>query len=156
MLPLSLYCLTFKIGDFGMARDLMDDTYYTSQTTSKIPVKWTAPEVSRYKVIILKKQHQIHSKASVNVTTTYQTTSFSSDDHLPDHIFFQALLYKKYSSDSDVWSYAMLLFEVWTVGKKPYPSMSNQNVIRIIKSGHCQPPPSGCPRAIYKLMVDCW
>lgn len=28
-----------------MARDLMDDTYYTSQGGSKIPVKWTAPEV---------------------------------------------------------------------------------------------------------------
>ncbi len=34
----------FKIGDFGMARDLMDDTYYTS-SGGKIPVKWTAPEV---------------------------------------------------------------------------------------------------------------
>ncbi len=28
-----------------MARDLMDDTYYTSKG-GKIPVKWTAPEVS--------------------------------------------------------------------------------------------------------------
>lgn len=28
-----------------MARDLMDDTYYTAQGGSKIPVKWTAPEV---------------------------------------------------------------------------------------------------------------
>ena len=28
-----------------MARDLMDDTYYTS-SGGKIPVKWTAPEVS--------------------------------------------------------------------------------------------------------------
>ena len=27
-----------------MARNLMDDTYYTSQG-GKIPVKWTAPEV---------------------------------------------------------------------------------------------------------------
>ena len=34
----------FQIGDFGMARDLMDDTYYKS-SGGKIPVKWTAPEV---------------------------------------------------------------------------------------------------------------
>ena len=33
-----------KVGDFGMARDLMDDTYYTS-SGGTIPVKWTAPEV---------------------------------------------------------------------------------------------------------------
>ena len=40
----SNYPLPFQIGDFGMARDLMDDTYYTSKG-GKIPVKWTAPEV---------------------------------------------------------------------------------------------------------------
>ena len=32
-----------------MARDLMDDTYYTAKTKGgKIPVKWTAPEVHPY------------------------------------------------------------------------------------------------------------
>lgn len=38
--------LLFQIGDFGMARDLMDDTYYKS-SGGKIPVKWTAPEVRK-------------------------------------------------------------------------------------------------------------
>ena len=38
-------CL-LQIGDFGMARDLMDDTYYKS-SGGKIPVKWTSPEVRR-------------------------------------------------------------------------------------------------------------
>ena len=33
-----------QIADFGMARDLEESTYYTSQG-GKIPVKWTAPEV---------------------------------------------------------------------------------------------------------------
>ena len=29
-----------------MARDLMDETYYTAKTRgAKIPIKWTAPEV---------------------------------------------------------------------------------------------------------------
>jgi len=34
-----------QVADFGMARDLMDDPYYMS-SRGKIPVKWTAPEVS--------------------------------------------------------------------------------------------------------------
>ena len=39
-------CDFIQIGDFGMARDLMYDSYYTSATKGgKIPVKWTAPEV---------------------------------------------------------------------------------------------------------------
>ena len=33
-----------QIADFGMARDLMDDSYYRS-SGGQIPVKWTAPEV---------------------------------------------------------------------------------------------------------------
>ena len=38
--------LSAQIGDFGMARDLTDETYYEVKNGSKIPVKWTAPEVS--------------------------------------------------------------------------------------------------------------
>lgn len=37
-------CFFNQVADFGMARNLMDDTYYTS-SGGKIPVKWTAPEV---------------------------------------------------------------------------------------------------------------
>ena len=37
--------IPFQIGDFGMARNLIDDTYYKS-SGGKIPVKWTSPEVN--------------------------------------------------------------------------------------------------------------
>lgn len=33
---------------------------------------------------------------------------------------------------------------------------SHMQVIELAFSGLCQVPPSGCPRAIYLLMVDCW
>ena len=37
---------TKQIADFGMARDLEDETYYTPKSkVGKIPIKWTAPEV---------------------------------------------------------------------------------------------------------------
>ena len=34
-----------QIADFGMSRDLSDSDYYVSQG-GKIPIKWTAPEVT--------------------------------------------------------------------------------------------------------------
>ena len=68
----------------------------------------------------------------------------------------QALLYKKYSTDSDVWSYGMVLFEIWSVAKKPFSSVTNMQALRLIQTGFCQAPPPGCPRAVYELMVDCW
>ena len=50
----------------------------------------------------------------------------------------------------------MVLFEIWSVGKKPFSKISNAEVLRNINTGYNQPPPPGCPRAIYQLMVDCW
>ena len=37
-------CITYQIADFGMARDVANDTYYIT-SGGKIPLKWTAPEV---------------------------------------------------------------------------------------------------------------
>jgi len=38
----------FQIGDFGMARDVENEGDYYKSHGGIIPVKWTAPEVSRY------------------------------------------------------------------------------------------------------------
>ncbi len=40
----------------------------------------------------------------------------------------EALHYKKYSTASDVWAYGCLLFEIWSIGHKPFEGMSNQEV----------------------------
>ena len=42
---ISVMCVCAQISDFGMSRDLEDENYYFSHG-GKIPVKWTAPEVS--------------------------------------------------------------------------------------------------------------
>ena len=68
----------------------------------------------------------------------------------------EALVYKKYSTASDVWSYAMVLYEIWSVGNKPFHDLSNIDVIARIQNRQCLAAPSGCPRSVYSLMVDCW
>ena len=40
----------------------------------------------------------------------------------------EALHYKKYSSTSDVWAYGCLLYEIWSVGYKPFEGVPNVKV----------------------------
>uniref|UniRef100_A0A1X7TR88 Tyrosine-protein kinase catalytic domain-containing protein n=1 Tax=Amphimedon queenslandica TaxID=400682 RepID=A0A1X7TR88_AMPQE len=67
-----------------------------------------------------------------------------------------ALHYKKYSSASDVWSYGAVMYEIWSIGYKPFELYTNQECIRLVDSGYRLPPPPGCPKPMYKLMIQCW
>ena len=40
----------------------------------------------------------------------------------------EAIFYKKYSEKSDVWSYGVTLYEVWTVGRVPWDSFDTEEV----------------------------
>ncbi len=40
----------------------------------------------------------------------------------------EAIQYRKFTSASDVWSYAIVMWEVMSYGERPYWDMSNQDV----------------------------
>ncbi|GCC28779.1 tyrosine-protein kinase FRK [Chiloscyllium punctatum] len=68
----------------------------------------------------------------------------------------EAIHSNKFSIKSDVWSFGILLYEIITLGKMPYPGMSNYQVIQELGRGYRMPCPSECPPALYEIMVDCW
>uniref|UniRef100_A0A663FE07 receptor protein-tyrosine kinase n=1 Tax=Aquila chrysaetos chrysaetos TaxID=223781 RepID=A0A663FE07_AQUCH len=67
-----------KICDFGLARDVVNNSDYIVRGNARLPVKWMAPE---------------------------------------------SLFERTYTMKSDVWSYGILLWEIFSLGVNPYPGI---------------------------------
>ncbi|KAL9964183.1 hypothetical protein ACROYT_G027778 [Oculina patagonica] len=68
----------------------------------------------------------------------------------------EALLYRKYSTRSDVWSFGVLLYEIFTIGASPYPRMNGQQVVDLLKQEYRMPKPQHVDDKLYGIMMKCW
>ncbi|XP_041525004.1 megakaryocyte-associated tyrosine-protein kinase isoform X1 [Microtus oregoni] len=68
----------------------------------------------------------------------------------------EALKNGRFSSKSDVWSFGVLLWEVFSYGRAPYPKMSLKEVSEAVEKGYRMEPPDGCPASVHTLMGSCW
>ncbi|XP_075448300.1 receptor-type tyrosine-protein kinase FLT3 isoform X2 [Ascaphus truei] len=101
-----------KICDFGLARDVINDTNYVVKGNARLPVKWMAPES-----------------------------------------IFEGI----YTIKSDVWSYGILLWEIFSLGVNPYPGMQvDANFYKLLQSGFKMDQPFYATDEIYFLMQSCW
>ncbi|KAL4631354.1 macrophage colony-stimulating factor 1 receptor isoform X1 [Arapaima gigas] len=101
-----------KICDFGLARDIMNDSNYVVKGNARLPVKWMAPES-----------------------------------------IFDCV----YTVQSDVWSYGILLWEIFSLGKSPYPSiLVDSKFYKMIKCGYQMSRPDFAPPEMYTIMKMCW
>jgi len=68
----------------------------------------------------------------------------------------EAVLYRQFSTASDVWSFGVLLWEIWTYAEMPYEGWNNKKVTHQVQAGYRLPKPPGCPSDIYTCMLECW
>ncbi|NWT83030.1 FLT3 kinase, partial [Lanius ludovicianus] len=101
-----------KICDFGLARDVMNDSDYIIRGNARLPVKWMAPE---------------------------------------------SLFERTYTTKSDVWSYGILLWEIFSLGVNPYPGIQvDTNFYKLIQSGFKMDQPYYATKDVYCMMQSCW
>ncbi|XP_026530834.1 receptor-type tyrosine-protein kinase FLT3 [Notechis scutatus] len=101
-----------KICDFGLARDIMNDSNYVVRGNARLPVKWMSPES-----------------------------------------LFEGI----YTIKSDVWSYGILLWEIFSLGVNPYPGMQvNEKFYKLIQNGFKMDRPFYATEDIYLLLCSCW
>uniref|UniRef100_A0A183C3T8 Tyrosine-protein kinase n=1 Tax=Globodera pallida TaxID=36090 RepID=A0A183C3T8_GLOPA len=68
----------------------------------------------------------------------------------------EAANYNKFTVKSDVWSFGILLTELVTFGRIPYPGMTNAEVLQKVENCYRMPCPPGCPIVLYEIMLQCW
>ena len=68
----------------------------------------------------------------------------------------ESILYGKFTTKSDVWSFGVLLWEIFSYGLQPYFGYSNQQVIELIRNRQLLSCPTECPPNIYFIMTQCW
>ncbi|XP_066298162.1 muscle, skeletal receptor tyrosine protein kinase-like isoform X3 [Branchiostoma lanceolatum] len=68
----------------------------------------------------------------------------------------ESILYNKYTTESDVWAYGVVLWEVYSFALQPYYGMTHEEVIRYVRDGNVLSQPDTCPHEVYQLMRRCW
>ena len=68
----------------------------------------------------------------------------------------ESLLYGRFTVKSDVWSYGVLMWEVFTFATQPYFGATNQEVIDNIRGLILLKCPSLCTQEMYEIMLECW
>lgn len=79
------------------------------------------------------------------------------DDAIPIRWMpLESILYNKYTIESDIWAYGVVLWEIFSFAIQPYFGMTHEEVVKFIKEGNMLSCPENTPMVIYTLMTQCW
>ncbi|XP_069126911.1 proto-oncogene tyrosine-protein kinase receptor Ret-like isoform X1 [Argopecten irradians] len=68
----------------------------------------------------------------------------------------ESLFNATYTTQSDVWSFGILLWEVFSLGGTPYHGLETQQMCNLLKQGFRLRRPKKCEPAMYAMMLQCW
>uniref|UniRef100_A0A6Q2XV13 Receptor protein-tyrosine kinase n=1 Tax=Esox lucius TaxID=8010 RepID=A0A6Q2XV13_ESOLU len=68
----------------------------------------------------------------------------------------ESILHRKFTHQSDVWSYGVTVWELMTFGAKPYDLIPARDIPELLEGGERLPQPLICTIDVYMIMVKCW
>ncbi|KAG8147027.1 hypothetical protein E2320_014100 [Naja naja] len=68
----------------------------------------------------------------------------------------QALKDGIFNTQSDIWSFGVVLWEIATLAEQPYQGMSNEQVLHFVMDNGVLERPESCPGKLHDLMTWCW
>ncbi|CAH8556058.1 unnamed protein product [Schistosoma turkestanicum] len=177
--------LIAKVADFGMARDLHDLSSFSGvlshqplsnklNTTPTLVISSNSPTSDHSVDKYSKTNHHHHHHHETHCQSNEPVDDNDDDDNLTsppslnpmvlhDNAAIplkwtapEAVRDRLFTTKSDVWSYGILLWEIYSYGRIPYPRMMANQVLRHIESGYRMKSPEDCPSTIYSLMLRTW
>lgn len=67
----------------------------------------------------------------------------------------ESLRHKIYTHKSDVWSYGVTVWEIFTFGARPYQGKSAKEILKGLFSGERLEQPSTATIEVYALLLEC-
>lgn len=90
-------------------------------------------------------------------STSYYTLNAEEQENYPVRwLPPEAILSGVFGEDTDIWSFGVVLWEIYSHALKPYYGMGNDEVISIVREGDVLPCPKECPKEVYEIMSECW
>uniref|UniRef100_A0A8C1GPF2 non-specific protein-tyrosine kinase n=1 Tax=Cyprinus carpio TaxID=7962 RepID=A0A8C1GPF2_CYPCA len=68
----------------------------------------------------------------------------------------ESINFRRFTSASDVWMFAVCMWEIMSGGQQPFFWLENKDVINQLEQGVRLPKPEQCPPTLYSLMTRCW
>ena len=68
----------------------------------------------------------------------------------------EVFLYNKFTIKSDIWSFGIVLYEIITYGRTPYPGLACNQLIKVAQGEYCMDCPANCPKELHDIMLECW